>query len=389
VSERTVPQPLFAGAAIASFGGPLALVALYLPAAAGGAIRSSTLVVALALVVFAAPLLVWLIYSRAIVSSGGLSAFVEAAVGRRAARVHAAVWTVSYFLYLPYTVTYIVYDVAPVVFPGVTPYRTSLELALPAAIFALVLAPLRFVLGALAVAALGQLALAAALGVLALRNSSGDASALTSHVHATALGRGVGGVALLFVCGSLPLFFGTEVQGGARAVRRGLAFAYCGVAIVLVAVSVPLASVPSRYLDAELPGVAVARAYSGRAFEIAIGAGSAASVIGLIVLEFLALGRLWHWLAGTPLRPSLIAVGVPFVLADALSLISPERFYTELLRPSLIALWISQLIVFAAFPLLRLGRGRPFVPAGAALATVACALSGYGLYLAITSSVGS
>src|SRR5690349_1510796 len=149
-------MPLFTGAAIAAFGGPLALVALYLPGAAGEAIHSSALVVALAVAVFVAPLVVWLVYSEAIVSAGGLAAFVEAAVGRRAALVQAAIWTVSYFLYLPYTVTYIVYDVLPVVFPGMTRYRTSLELALPAAIFLLVLGPLRLVLGALALTAVGQ-----------------------------------------------------------------------------------------------------------------------------------------------------------------------------------------------------------------------------------------
>jgi hypothetical protein len=382
-------MPLFAGAAIAAFGGPLALVALYLPGAAGGAIHSSALVVALAVAVFVAPLVVWLVYSEAVVSSGGLTAFVEAAVGRRAALAQAAIWTVSYFLYLPYTVTYVVYDVLPLVFPGLARYRSSLELALPAAIFLLVLAPLRLVLGALALTAVGQLVLAAALGSLAWRHTADHASAVTSHTSAASLGRGVGGVALLFVCVSLPLFFGSEVRGGARAVRRGLVFAYCTVAVVLVGASVPLASLPSRYLDTALPGVTIARAYSGRTFEIAIAIGSAASVVGLIVLEFLALGRLWHWLLGTTIRPSLIAFGIPFVVADAISLVSPDRFYDDLLRPSLIALWVSQLIVFAVFPLLRLGRARGFAPAGVALAAVACALSGYGLYLAITSGPGT
>jgi hypothetical protein len=245
------------------------------------------------------------------------------------------------------------------------------------------------VLGALALTAVGQLVLAAALGGLAWSHTSDHASAVRSHTNAASLGRGVGGVALLFVCVSLPLFFGAEVRGGARAVRRGLVVAYVAVAAVLVGASVPLASVPSRYLDTALPGVTIARAYSGRSFEIAIALGSAVSVVGLIVLEFLALGRLWHWLLGTAVRPSLIAFGIPFILADAFSLISPDRFYADLLRPSLIALWISQLIVFAVFPLLRLGRARGLAPAGVALAAVACALSGYGLYLAIVSGPGS
>src|SRR5919198_514497 len=106
--QQTLPRLLFFGAAVASIGGPLA---------------------------------VWLAYSERVVSAGGLAAFVEAAAGRTAARAQALVWTVSYFLYLPYTITYVVYDVLPGVFPGLGAYRSSLELALPAAIFALVLAP--------------------------------------------------------------------------------------------------------------------------------------------------------------------------------------------------------------------------------------------------------
>src|SRR4051794_28433180 len=74
---------LFVGFAIASIGGPLALPN-FLPGTAGDeGIESAGLVVLLALAVFAAPLVLWLVYSRRVVSPGGLTAFVEAAAGRR------------------------------------------------------------------------------------------------------------------------------------------------------------------------------------------------------------------------------------------------------------------------------------------------------------------
>jgi len=388
-TRRTLPPALFLGAAIASIGGPLALVSLYVPGAAGGAVSSLGLTVALAVVVFLVPLAIWLAYSERIASAGGLTAFVEAATGRTAARLHAFVWTVSYFLYLPYTVTYVVYDVLAVVFPGLTPYRASLELLVPAAIVLLVLAPLSAVLVVLSAVAVVQLALVVVIGALALDKTSGTGSTFTDHAGAATTGRGVAGVALLFVCLSLPLFFGAEVRGTSQAIRRGLAAAYALVASVLLFASVPLASVPPALRNADLPGVAIAQAYSGRSLAVTVGLASAASVAALIMLEYLALSRLAHWLLGTAIRPTLAAIGVPFIAAAAFSLIDPDGFYHDLLRPTLIALFLSQLIVFAVFPLFRLRASPRRIPVAVALAAVACALMGYGLYATITGAVGT
>ena len=44
-------------------------------------------------------------YQREIASDGGLYAFIERAAGRRVALVQGGIWTISYFLYLAYTVT--------------------------------------------------------------------------------------------------------------------------------------------------------------------------------------------------------------------------------------------------------------------------------------------
>src|SRR5262249_58071867 len=102
-------------------------------------------------------------------SAGGLAAFVEAAAGRGAARVQGLIWTVSYSLYLAYTVAYIVYDLLPVVFPGVRPYRPALELLLPVALVLLVLVRLPAHLSLLLGTAVFQLGLVLAVGGLQLR----------------------------------------------------------------------------------------------------------------------------------------------------------------------------------------------------------------------------
>jgi hypothetical protein len=132
--------------------------------------------------------------------------------------------------------------------------------------------------------------------------------------------------------------------------------------------------VPDALRDAPVPGAAIAQAYGGRGLAVAVGLLTAGSTLALVVAEYLALGRLLHWLHGLPIRTVLAAIAVPFVAADAVSLAGPERFYSDLLKPSLAALFVSQLVVFAVFPRFRRGA----VAYG--LAAVACALAGFGLY---------
>jgi amino acid transporter len=374
---------LFMWTVVAAIGGPLALVALYPP---GGSVSGLTIV--LALVVFLAPLSIWLGFSERIASAGGLSAFVEAAAGKTTARVQAGIWIVSYFLYLPYTVTYIVYDILAPVFPGIVPYRSSLELVLPVIISLVVFVPLATSAAALAVVAVVQLALVGVLGALFFAHGGASSSSFTAHVGAEPLGRGVAATALLFICASLPLFFGAEVDGGTATIRRGLARGYGIVAVFLLFAFVPLATGGGVHRGDELPGVAIAQAYVGRPFAVAVALAAAASVAALIVLELLALGRLVHWLIGTPIRPTLAVLAIPFVVADAISLVNPERFYDDLSQPSLVALFVSQIVVFVVYPLYR--RRQPErLPRALAAASLAAALGGYGLYLAITSVGGS
>jgi amino acid transporter len=338
------------------------------------------LAVALALLVFSFPLAIWAAFSKRVASGGGLTAFVAAVAGRRAAVAHGWIWAFAYFLYLPYTVTFVVYDLLPPVFPGVHAYRAALELLVPVAIVALIFLPLRLVLGALGVLAVAQLAV---LLVVAGVELSHAGAAFAPHPGVDATGRATGGTALLFVCASLPLYLGADVRGGGRTVRRGIVAAVAIVGAAFLISAVPLAAVPDRLRDAAVPGAAIAQAYSGRGLAIAVGLLTAAGTLALIVAEYVALARLLRWLHGVPVRTLYAWMAVPFLALDAISLIDPDRFYDDLIKPSLGALFVSQLIVFFAFP--RFRRGALAVGA----ATVAAAMAGWGLYTLVAGSAST
>ena len=376
MTVRPLSGPLFAGFAAAAIGGPIALIS-FLPGVAGEGADSAGLVVLLAVAVFAVPLAIWLAFSEQIVSPGGLSAFVGAAAGRRAAVAHGWIWALAYFLYLPYTITFVVYDVLQPVFPGIHSYRATLELLLPAVLVLFVFAPVRVV-----VAALGVLAAAQLVGLLVLAGFefSHASAPFASHPTVNATGRATGGAALLFVCASLPLYLGAEVQGGSRTVRRGLVAAFAIVAACFFVAALPLSGVPDALRNAAVPGAAIAQAYSGRPLAVVIGLLTAASALALIVAEYLALARLLHWLHGPSVRSLLAWIAVPFIAADAISLVDPSGFYDNLIKPSLGALFVSQLIVFLVFPRFRRGA---LSLAGAA---VASGLAGWGLYTLIWGS---
>ena len=375
-----LPAHLLLGFALACIGGPLALLS-FLPGTAGDdGIESAGLVVALALAVFAVPLAIWLAYSRRVVTPGGLSAFVGDASGRRAAVVHGWIWAFAYFLYLPYTITFVVYDLLAPVFPGIGPYRSSLELLLPAAIVAFVFLPLRPVVAMLG--ALGAAQVVVLLVLAALELSHGHAKPV-SHPGLDGTGRAVGGVALLFVCASLPLYLGGEIRGGSRTMRRALVAAVAIVGGALLLAAIPLASVPGDLREAAVPGAAIAQAYSGRTLAVVVGLLTAAGTLALVVAEYLALGRLLRWMHGVPLRTSYAWIAVPFLALDAVSLAGPDRFYDDLLKPSLGALFVSLLVVFAVFPRFRRG------PAAFAAAALASGLAAWGLYTLIAGSAST
>jgi len=346
--------------ALAAFGGPLALAALYAPGDVEDVTRSGGLIVIVATVVFVAPLVVWLRYSRDIAGPGGLTAFVEAAVGRRIALAQAALWVASYTLYLLYTSAYVVYDVLPVAWPGSHDWRKVLAGVVPAAAALVVIAGRRFAIGAIALLAVFQLALLVLLDVVAVQHAPG-ASAF--HVDTSAdSGRALGGIATLFVCGSLPLFLGGEVRGAGRALRRVLPAAFVVTALGVLLAVYPLARDPA-FTHAEIPGASLVRVDWNHAAGTWVAAGVAASIMAVLLLEYVALTRLLHYVSGASVTTWVWRLGVVLALAGPVSvLLDPDEFYDSLIRPSLTLLWLSQAIVIAAFPvyLHRRDRLRPW-----------------------------
>ena len=179
-----------------------------------------------------------------------------------------------------------------VVFPGIEPWRPLLELA--AAGRDRRARAARDAAGAPLLARLGGDAARLILVVSAPSSSITSARRRHSFTQSPAHGLlpGAANIALLFLCGSLPLFLGAEVVGGAaRSAARSPIAGIVAAAYLLFAVFA-FAAVDPALPHADLPGYAIACAYSGRTFAIVVGLGAAASVAGLIVAEYLALSRL-------------------------------------------------------------------------------------------------
>jgi hypothetical protein len=164
-------------------------------------------------------------------------------------------------------------------------------------------------------------------------------------------------VALLFVCGSLPLFLGGEVERPHRTIRRVLPSVFVLTAVIVVIAVLPMAVDPA-FTRAAIPGMSLVRVDVGSAVALAVGVGVAASVVGVMVVEYVALTRLAHAVTGRSTQTAARWLAVPLVLAGPVSLINPNAFYDDLLKPSLVALWLSQLIVVAVYPMYARARGR-------------------------------
>ena len=381
---RPVSEWGFTAVAVTSFGGPLALAALYAPGIVAGASASAGLAMVAAVVVFTFPLAIWLSYSRNVSGSGGLYCFVEAAAGRRVAMVQAVLWIVSYLLYLLYTTAQIVYDTLPAVLPGVQRYRPALEIAIPLALAGVMIAGRRITLLVTGVIAAGQVVIAAALGGVTIANLDTPVSTFGAGAPAGALATATGQTALLYICGSLPLFLGGELARPARTVRRGLTGAYLVTAAVVIAAVAPLAAAPS-IAGAPIPGMALAEAFAGHGFAVAVGVGVAVSIAGVMLVEYLSLSRLVTAVTSWRLRPVIVAIGVAMVVIAPVTLINPDTVYSDLLTPSLVALWLSQLIVFAVYPRYAARQGARPLPAWV-LTVVSVAFAGYGLWTALKHS---
>jgi amino acid transporter len=248
-----------------------------------------------------------------------------------------------------------------------------LVVLLPVGIAVVALAGRMVMFGVIALIGAGQVVLTAVLDVVAVRHAPGatafQATGGGHTVHATA------SLATLFICGSLPLFLGGELKRPARTIRRGLTGTYLLTAAVISLAVVPLATAPGL-LRTDIPGVTVARLFSGNGLAEAIGIGVAVSIAGVIVCEYLALTRLVHAIGRWRMRPIAIGIGAVMVLSAPLSLINPDGFYSALIKPSLAALWVSQLFVFVAYPRFAAKQRQRALPAW----TLSAAASGFAIY---------
>jgi hypothetical protein len=334
------------------------------------------------------PLVIWYRYSEEVVSNGGLYTFVQAAVGKPLALTQAAFWIVSYFLYLVYTVPFIVYDLLPGIAPEMAPYRLAIDVVLVFAVGGLMLLPL--IAGVTTLAAIGLLQ--SILAVMLIAGSylhfGASTDALIGHGNFGSILRSSGQTASLYICGSLPLFLGGEVRGGGRTVRRSLAWAFAAVGGLVLLAAIPLARFGPSMLGADIPGLQAANQAAGASAGIIVGVGICLSVAGLILAEFLALTRLLATISEKSQRTVVIAAVSAFLLGSLIALVNPERAYDLLLKPSLIALWISQLLVVAVYPIFAARRGRLKL-ADLGFASGASALMAFGLFSALTSSAST
>jgi uncharacterized membrane protein YkvI len=230
-----------------------------------------------------------------------------------------------------------------------------------------------------AVIAAGQLALAGVLDGVTLAHISTPASSFGTGAAASPFAKASAQTSLLYICGSLPLFLGGELARPAQTIRRGLTGAYALTAAIVVLAVAPFAAAPGL-ANTTVPGVSIAQQFSGPALGDAVGIGVAVSIAGVILAEYLALTRLVPAITSWPRRHVIAAIGAVLILAAPFSLIDPEGFYSSLLKPSLAALWVSQLIVFAVYPLFARKRRGRMLPAWA-LGAGASALAVYGLVL--------
>lgn len=383
-------SPLVLGAFAFAGTAPLALAAVSLASASGLAARYLVAATALGLVLFLAPLAVWLGFSRAVASGGGLYAFVERAGGPVLARIQGVVWTVSYLLYLPYTVTYIVFYLLPYVLPLPAPWSRLLEVVLPAAICLAVAFAERLSLYALVLLCGLQVAAVALLVALVLRAPHvvhRDVLALPALHTLPAFVAGAAQISLLLVCLGLVVFLGGEAEGDGAGVRRALALAFAAVCAVTLAGAWLLARGASpAVLAAWIPGASLAARDASGGVGRAVGVIALLGIVGVIVAEFVALVRLGGATLGLDRTNAVAIVSAFFIAADLASLANPKRFYTVAIAPSVVALYVSQLLVFAVYPLLGRGAARRS-PGPWILAAAAVAWAAFGLYGAVTTGL--
>jgi len=149
----------------------------------------------------------------------------------------------------------------------------------------------------------------------------------------------------------------------------------------------PLALDPA-FGRAAIPGMSLVSVDVGSGVATAVGIGVAASVVGVMIVEYAALVRLGHAFTGRSMPVVARWLAVPLVVAGPISLVDPDRFYELLIKPSLVALWLSQLIVVAVYPRFAVRHGGRTLPHVAA-ACGASAVMLFGLWNSLSNAAST
>lgn len=232
----------------------------------------------------------------------------------------------------------------------------------------------------MAISALIQLALILVLGVLVLSRTGVRLVLVPNGADIPSAVGGSLNISLLFVCLTLVLFLGGEARQPAGSMRLALlaSFGIVGLSSVFSAVFLASSATPG-VMASDLPGALVATMYSTPLMAILIGIGTLVSIAGLVIAEFVAMSRLWSAMFNLPVWNMTLVIAAVFLLGTLVSWINPDRFYRITIVPSLVALYVSQFIVFLVYPVFARRTGRRLaVPVLAAVAASAWAL--YGLY---------
>jgi hypothetical protein len=88
-------------------------------------------------------------------------------------------------------------------------------------------------------------------------------------------------------------------------------------------------------------------------------------------------------MSGISVRRAGIAVGAVTIVADIISLVDPETIYDRMITPSLVALYLSQLVVFAGYGIYVRRRGG-LTALDAAAVLISCGLMLFGLEVVIS-----
>lgn len=382
IERESIPDWLLYGFAIASIGGPLALVTLNFFSSSYAAGTYSLYATLLGILIFIAPLAVWYRYSKSIASSGGLYTFVEKALGRKAANVQGWIWLVSYFLYLPYTVSYITYELLPAVFSNITPYLPFVEIGMSIVIVAAMLLSIRKMLYFIFATAMLQLIIIVAIAYAMLSGGFVHSLASPGGASLLALLNGTLLISLLFVCASLPLFLGGEVKGGARSIRKALVLSFVVTAIFLVIGSVAFLNATSQQAGLDFPGFSILGSGVGAGFAYFVAAFTIISLVELIIIEYIAITRLSYVMLNLKLKKSVLIVGALFIIASIIGIVNPGAFYSYTLVAALIALYLSLLIAFVAYPFFAMKQHKLHF-SDVLITVISSLIMLYGLYLAI------